>query len=199
MPRCRCLLPLVFLVFWAGCFPVASLVPFHDPENVVYEPRLVGAWGDSACGTPEWTFSHLGDSTYRVTVVEDSARDGSMLGRLVRVRNALLLDLYPDLDSVLVKDRSGLVSAYLAPLHVIIRLDLTGPNLTISHLDDSWLEEHLERSPNAIRHATIDETVILTAPAHDIRAFIGRHLEDEGAFEKFGNYVRCAESGAGSG
>lgn len=202
LPR-RLLGPTLSLVLGlaSGCVPVFSVYPLYTEKDEVREPALMGAWGRDTFSPPEWIFSPGEGPEYRVGLRgdEDSVVvDSAFVGRLVRLRGVLLLDLYagswnPD-SSVLACVSREYALLLMAPVHVIFRVDCTDSSLTLSHLSDTWFDHYIDAFPRAAHY--LKGGPLLTGTTDEIRAFLSRHLEEEKMFETYGSYVRVASAPA---
>ena len=183
-----------------GCVPVFSVYPLYTERDVVLEPALEGAWGDSAEAFPAWAFWKGKGSEYHVALPIDSTTlDSTLVGHLVRLRGALLLDLDATAWTPDSTERAFMERRYaymlLTPVHAIFRVACTDTSLTLWYLDDEWLKGYLSQHPRSVRFAMVNDSPLLTGSTEEVRAFVARHLDEKDAFHIYGNpYVRCARS-----
>ena len=95
------LLPVILLVvFSAGCWTL-SLHPLYFPEDVTFEPALIGSWGDPDDKDGEiWRFEESTENTY--CLIMEYREEGSSITstssfdvHLVRLGDDLFFDFYP--------------------------------------------------------------------------------------------------------
>ncbi len=163
----------LLMLFVVGCGPALSLHPLYTDEDVVFNPALVGSWGDSS---DNLIFRQMEDNLYSVTFIAtfiSGSNDSLALeGHLLQLGNYMFMD---------VKSRETDVENLLAvPVHVFLRLSLEGDSLGIAYLDDSWLEENRA----GIKHELVDgKQILLTASTSELQDFVLEHAEDQEAFE----------------
>ena len=161
----------------------------------------MGAWGDSLTAPPWWIFSPGDGPEYHVALRSDSTVvDSAFVGRLVRLRGVLLLDLYrgpldPD-SSMLACIGPQFALTMSVPMHAIFRVECTGSNLEIGYLDDEWFDDYIKKFPRSVHYVKTDGGPMLTGPTDEVRAFLSRHLDDPHLFLDFKPLVRCASAPA---
>ncbi len=190
--------------FTTGC-TVRSLYPLYTAEDLVFEPRLVGAWPEKD-SQDTWIIRPSGQKAYEVTVsteprtrLRDSLRgtieaispsgerarevssSGSeekdrLKGHLVRLGNLRFLDLCPE----------GIDDSVAIPAHLFVQIRLEGDILRIALLDPEWLEEELARKQLAPAHVRLPGggagSIVLTASTKELQEFVMRHAGNERAF-----------------
>jgi hypothetical protein len=162
----------LIMLFAVGCGPALSLHPLCTVEEAVFDPALVGRWGDIDDDNGGWIFRQLEGNLYSVTLKENSADSLLPLeGRLVHLGKYTFMDVMAREDDI---------ENFLAiPAHAFLRLDLQGDSLGIAYLDDSYLSANC----NLIRHEVMDDNIILTASPRELQAFVLQCAEDVEAFE----------------
>jgi len=66
--------------------------------------------------------------------------------------------------------------------HTFAKVNFSGNNLEIMHLDVEYLEEIIKAKRLRLKHEIIDEDMVLTASTEDLRAFISKYGNDERLF-----------------
>lgn len=198
--KTKTLLFYVLAALLGGCVPVFSLHPLYTEKEVVFKKELVGVWADPNDPENTWEFKRNGESedAYRLIVnLEDDIR-GLFDAHLVDLKGKLFLDLFPaeegfeqtmaGLEEKAEDPNSTVWPAnffFLVPVHTFIKVDLTESTLTMRLTDDDLLEELIEKDPNAVKHAVLDEDrIILTASTRELQAFVLKYGDGDKLFEK---------------
>ena len=171
----------VLAVFLGGCV-VKSVYPFFTAKDVVFDTALLGTWSEN--GTAEdketWTFEKLGDKAYQATILSKSETN-RFETHLFQLKNQKFLDLCamerPD--------------GHL-PLHYVFKVQQVQPTLKISVMGAKWLENLLEKNPQAARHvlvpkepgATNSYDVILTGDTKELQELLLKYSNDTNAFSE---------------
>ena len=80
---------------------------------------------------------------------------------------------------------------HILPIHSFAYVKQIEPTLQIRFPSSDWLQELLEKTPDAIRHEKFGEDgIILTASTEALRTFWLAHLDTEGAFDALSNLQR---------
>ena len=165
----------VFL--WSGCLSL-SVNPLYDPESLVFEPDLVGLWGDPESPESEtWEFQRAGERSYRLVIREannlliDPRRDGVFEARLVRLEDQLFLDLFPEEPEGV----SEFFKSHIVPAHSIWKVNLEGHVLSLGVFDNSFVENSIQDGTIAVEHVKRDGVLVLTASTKDIQNLVSEH------------------------
>jgi hypothetical protein len=180
---------LVLMTVLAACV-VTSVYPFFTPQDVVFDPALVGAWAEAgSTNAPDelWRFEPAGGQAYQLTI-QDKEKRTEFDTHLFRLRGRLFLDLYP-------RERPD----HSLPLHYLLKVTRIEPTLEVNLLDYDWLKKVVEKDPQAIRHLVVPQTLgetgegtlVLTADTVELQKFILKHVKTEGAFGKGTVMNRC--------
>lgn len=172
---------LGLLVLLGGCLPVPSLHPLFTENDMVFEPALLGAWGEKEGEEAILTFEQLCDNAYELTYI-DNEKTSRYKAYLVRVGEFLFLDAYPDGEAF--KELAA-AEAHLpvVPTHIFVRVWLEGDALRIAYLDDEWLEAKIEAGEVQIAHERTGDYLVLTAAPKELQALVLQYAEDESAFD----------------
>ena len=172
-----------------GCVPVVSLHSLYTKENVVFEEKLLGTWVDDP-NSPEttWEFNRIEESknAYKLIFSDDKGQKGSFVANLVKLQNKLFLDVYPDELPWEPDDPNEAKwlynSFFLIPVHTFIKIDSIEPQLKMRLTDDDKMAKLLKEDPNAVKHTSIEDRLILTASTKELQAFVLKYAEDNRVF-----------------
>ena len=177
-----------------GC--VRSLHPIYTKSDVIFREDLIGTWKQADQETT-WQFTESmeddRDRAYRLVLTDDKARSGVFLAHLVKLNDALFLDLYPVAPR---EESSDFYKFHFQRVHTFLRLELRGENLLLAMMNPYWLEQHLRDHPDAISHTMVTplghpptsdddnafERLMLTASTDQLQGFLRKHADDEHAF-----------------
>lgn len=185
-----------------GCVPILSLHPLFTDENVVFEEKLLGTWIEgSEPGELTWEFASL-DSTaaeklqeqfgdqvktfYRLNITDKEGRKGSLVACLVKLKDRLFLDIFPDKlpsgETDMEEAKLMYNAFFFVSAHTFLRVDSIGEELTLRLTVEDRFKELLEANPNAVAFTRIDDRSILTASTKELQAFIAKYAGDERLF-----------------
>ena len=164
------------LMLLSACIP--SVNPFYTEKDLVFDPRLVGAWGNPDDKDESWLFAVATNKTYQLTVTEDEGKHGEFVAHLFQLKEHLFLDVTPR-KVELREDQSSMVAAALIPGHLILRVRSLEPELKLDWVDWDWLKDYLEAHPTALKHRRDDtpDSIVLTAESRDLQRFVLKHLK----------------------
>lgn len=168
------------LLLLSGCI-VQSLHPLYTDENVIFDTRLIGQWSEE--GSEEiWEFSRLDEKRYGCVVYVDEDEKGMLEARLLTIKGKMFLDFFPTEPDW----PSGIFyQLHLMPVHTFAFVEQIEPTLQIRFPNIDWLQELLEKNPDAIRHEKRgNHDVILSASTEVLQTFWLAHIDTEGAFDK---------------
>ena len=172
-----------------GCVPVLSLYPLYTKEDVVLEKKLLGTWVDDV-NSPEttWEFNRIDEpeNAYKLIFTDEDGKKGSFVAYLLKLQDRLFLDIYPS-DLPWEPDDPNKMdwpynSFFLVPAHTFLRINSIEPQLKMRLALESKIEELLTEDPNAVKHMTIGERLVLTAPTRDLQAFVLKHVDSDKLF-----------------
>lgn len=177
------LLVALFAMLGGGC-ATPSVHPLYSDDAIVYEPALVGTWGQEH-----------NDQTYSIT------RVGKVYHLLVRDRDAqkqkqwefevrlVRLGDHRFADVAAVEEERDAHEEHWGPLfvptHMFARFAVSGDTLTVWTLRHEWLKERLERREVTLAHTRLSPGVILiTATTAELQEFMRTHSGNPLAFDK---------------
>jgi hypothetical protein len=172
-----------------GCVPVLSLNSLYTEENVVFDQKLLGTWVDDP-NSPEvtWEFERLEEpnNAYKLVFSDKDDKKGSFIVHLVKLQNRLFLDVYPGELPWEPDDPNEVKwlynSFFLIPAHTFMRIDSIEPQLKMRLTDDDEMAELLKEDPNAVKHISIEDRLILTASTKELQAFVLKYAGDRRVF-----------------
>lgn len=162
----------------ASCTP--SIHPLYTPEDVVFDPALVGQWSGNNFHI---TFTRHGEKAYRFVHTDKNGQEGVFVAHLLELDGHRFLDLFPEhkLDG---KESNTFYEFHLLPTHTFMRVDQITPTLQMAPMNPKWVEEFVTQHPEAISHEITGKRIVLTAPTEDLQAFVVEHAETDDAFGK---------------
>lgn len=167
-----------FLLALAGC--VQSLHPLYSADDLIFDPQLLGCWTDQA-GQETWIFRPRSEQAYSFIYLDEQAKSGEFIARLLQVGEHRFLDLYPaDLKT----PHNSYYNYHWLPVHTFLRLRQDDAGIQIELLKPDWLKQELQANPAALKHEQRGSTIILTATPKELQAFLILHANAPGAWEK---------------
>jgi hypothetical protein len=189
------------VLFTPGC--LMSWNPFYTAQTSVFEPGLVGTWGD-ATESVTWKFERPDPSApvYRLTDTRpaekvDFFRPGSPTGQppkvsatfeahLFRLGDTVFLDLYPDETSGQV---NALFAFHLAGTHTVWKIVLRPTQIEVAAPDDSYVQRLLDDKGLNLSHvrrqhpAPLGDDVLVTAETAALQKALASIATVREAFE----------------
>ncbi len=178
-------------VVLAGCI-VPSVYPYYTEKDVVTDPALLGSWvkaGGDANDKSSWLFEKSGEQAYKATIVDNETNFYSV--HLFKLKDQMFMDAM-----LLLKSGAGI------PPHYLMKVAQIQPTLKTATVNYQWMDEYLEKHPDAIRHTiALDDPqdtntahTVLTAETKELQKFFLKHLDDTNLFGDFDEMKR-ADSG----
>ncbi|MDD5087267.1 MAG: hypothetical protein PHI18_00515 [bacterium] len=157
-----------------GCLTV-SLQPLYTDKDIVFEPLMIGRWGDPDDDRKEqWVFEDAGDDSYTVTLQEDGTAKAAFEGRLLRLGDHLFLDLFPKPSG----GNDGFYNSHLVPAHSIWRVEISKGSLRLAIMKRDWLELEMREGRLNLPHEDRKEALVLTASTPELQNLVRSHLEE---------------------
>lgn len=171
---------LLSSLLMVGC--VRSVHPFVSESQRVFDPALVGLWTQVTESDDKQTFAITGDAEakqYQVLYKDGDGKTGGFVVQLAKIGDQTLADVYPkDLKTA----DSGVYGAHFMPLHSFMLVSYNAGSLKFRAMDPNWLRKQLEAQPALLKHETIEDQIILTAPTQQLQEFVLKHVTSEGAY-----------------
>lgn len=186
---------ILIALFLAGC--VRSIYPLFMENDLVYKDELLGVWKEKE-GKNTWIFEKGTGKNYILLHHEaeftgspgskipgDTAKFAAQLGKLGKY---FFLDIYPESPNTKVKN--DFFNFHLLPLHTISRIWIGADTLRLSMLDNDWLARMIDSRAFRIKHARLNDQLILTASTQELQRLAVRYAENKKAFPRPGELYR---------
>lgn len=164
-----------------GCVP--SLHELYTEDTLVYDPALVGAWGEK---DSTWTFKgDPNEKSYDILVTEtgdNKTKESKLIGRLVELDGKRYLDIFPQKDVEL--NVGAWVSAGLLRAHLFMKTEIKDDTLLLAVMKPEVLEKLIEKDPAAVKHEKTEDRIVLTASPKELQEFIKKNAATEDFFDK---------------
>jgi hypothetical protein len=181
-----------FAITLAGCIP--SLHPLYTPKDVIYDPKLIGAWTEpnsSDWGT--WEFRVATEpNSYTMIFTDKDKKIGSFKVHLLKLDKTLFLDIFPGNDSNL-QQLNSLYAMHLLPAHTFMKIDQIEPTLKMRFMDAKNFAKRLEKEPKLLKHEILEDSgaeIVLTASTKELQEFMRKHANDKDVFGEPSNMKR---------
>ena len=175
----RWLWPVCVALLLTGC-GVPHTRTIHMPDEVVYDPLLVGIWETTVEGRLKLTFDVSkwpdDDNSYRFVVNAEHQKEPVCEGRSYLSR---------------IDDRQYLTvgsadNEQQVPRYNTIVVDEWQPQLQVRILNRQWLLRTIKAGPTVITHQGFPNgDFLITATTEELRAFFQKHLKVDAAWENF--------------
>lgn len=203
------LLLLMPIFLLSGCY-LKSVHPLVKPEASIKIPNLAGSWQE---GNDRWTFIWDKESVpdtmsiadidlaflTKPNSIEDINCDEHLCGYLllhediqsakvdsnlffanfVELGEHIYMDLYP----VDIRD-SDLIELHYFPVHTFSRIEILEDSLSIKFFKAKWIEDQIMKNKVRIKHEKLENSVLITAPTHELQKFISKYGHIAEAYEK---------------
>ena len=185
----RKLLFYLLAALLGGCVPVMSLHPLFTKEHIVFEEKLLGTWTDDP-NSPEatWEFKRIDEpeKAYKLIFSDDKDKKGLFVAHLVKLDDRLFLDAYPAELPCEPEDSNktdwSYNSLFLIPAHTFIKVESIEPQLKIRLTLESKMEELLKEDPDAVKHTSVGDRLVLTASTKELQGFVLKYADDDRVF-----------------
>ena len=178
--------PFGVLLLLSGCI-VRSMHPLYTDENAIFDARLLGQWTEEN-SKEIWEFSKQDEQRYKCVVYEDEGEQSILEAHLLEIKGKMFLDFFPTESDW---QEGVFYQLHILPVHSFAYVKQIEPTLQISFPSSDWLQELLEKNPDAIRHEKLGEDdIILSASTEALQTFWLAHLDTEGAFAELSNLQR---------
>ena len=165
---------VVGLALLSGCW-VLSIEPLYTNDDLIFDPSLIGVWGDSTgMSEDNWTFEREDSISYRLIVREKDKPEGTLEAHLVHLSGILFLDLYPEFS----ESNNEFHASHTIPAHSFWRVSITGDTLSLHYLDADWMERKIEAGEITIANIRPDDAVVLAAPTGELQQLVYQHADE---------------------
>lgn len=177
---------LLSFIFISGCI-VRSLNPLYTEKDIIFDPELLGIWGDPNDEKIKWEFTRSNKNAYKLVHTDEQGDKAEFEVHLVKLGSHKFLDIY--LTSLGGDELAGKLNNFgllhLWPMHSFMLVESIGDELVLKYFSVNWLKDKLEDDPKAVQHVRVgkkpDESYLLTAPPEELQSFILENVDD--AFE----------------
>jgi len=167
------------LLTLAGCV-LTSVYPYYTAKDLVFEKKLVGRWmpAESEGTNDFWEFSRADTNLYYTLTMRDGNGPKTFQAHLFRLKQRTFLDALPT------EEHDDFV-----PPHYLLQVVQSEPTLKMTMLNPGWVDELLEKEPEALRHIHVAEgqgqkRLVLTANTAELQKFILKHADNTNAFRE---------------
>jgi len=167
------------LLALTGCIPVA-LHPFYSEKDLVFDPSLVGVWGEKESDTNHWAFTKAQDQSYDLVITSDG-KSARFDAHLLKLGTNLFLDIFPNETSFKESSLNDVYAIHLVPVHSLARVTEIGRTLNLAFMDPDWLKKTLQQDPGLIRHEKTSaphDQLVLTASTRELQGFVLKYLNE---------------------
>jgi hypothetical protein len=186
LPDRRLLIALLAILLLSACIP--SLQPFYTEKDLVFEPALVGSFGEKD-GSATWTFTKSADREYNLTI-KDKEKSSSFVTHLFKLGNDRFIDLYAVKESLDDSPREDFFKATLVPGHLALKVSSFSP-LTLQVMDEDGMKEYLKSNKGAVAHTFIEsDRLVFTGSSEQMRDFLKRISSEEKCWGKPGEFQK---------
>ena len=164
-------------------------------ENLFFDSALLGVWTDSD-SKETWELTKAGEKVYKLVYTDEDGKKGEFTANLLKVDGKTFMDLTPAEPNL---PQNDFYKEHFLPTHTFALVSQTAPTVQISFLEPEWLRKFLVKKPTALRHAKMEDEILLTASPKELQKFLLDHLNTEGAFAKPISLKRKSEPSVGAG
>ena len=136
------------------------------------------------------------EKQYKLVYTDEDGKSGEFTAHLLKVEGKTFLNLTP-VEPIL--PQNDFYKGHFLATHTFALISQTAPTVQISFLEIKWLKKFLIKKPTALRHAKMEDEILLTASPKELQKFLLDHLNTEGAFAKPISLKRKSEPSAGAG
>lgn len=178
------LLILGSIVFLSGCVP--SLRGIANEKNTVYDKGLLGFWANDD-GDDTWEFVKEGENVYRLEVTDEKGKKGRFVVKLVKVKELMFLDLFPDKMECPAND---FYQIHFVPAHTFIITERKNDKLILSMMAPNETNKFLKENRKAAKHEQFDDRLLLTGSQKQLIKFLHAQSGNDKIFPKPQTYIR---------
>ena len=169
-----------------GC--VFSLYPLYTANDLVYDSKLEGVWGEPG-KQDVWKFEkqlqrkieankNMDEKKYLLTYTE-SGEARKMQGHLTRLDANLFLDIFPEELDI----KNSFFESQFVPVHTYAKVKITGERIELYFLNKDFLDKLLDQNTIRIKHETLDSYKVITASTDELQKFIKKYANRKELFE----------------
>lgn len=183
-PCTALLLVLAAMLGGLGGCATPSVHPLYTDDTIVYEPALVGTWGQKD-DAQTYSITRVG-KVYHLLVKDHDPKKPQQWEFEVRL---VKLGDHRYADVAAAEEERDAHEEHWGPLfvptHMVARFAVSGDALTVWTLRHEWLKERLDAREVSLAHTRLGPGVILiTATTAELQAFLRAHADNPLAFDK---------------
>ena len=163
-------------VLLGGCLP--SLHQLHTDETLIFEERLVGKWKTE--DDEIWEFRKAGEKEYEMRLLDNEWKEGRFEAHLIELEGMMFLDIFPDTEAL--EDMQDYYKMHILPAHTFMKVDQIDPNLQLRMMSPDAVWKILEDDPTLLKHESVDDGGVLTAPTEQLQKFVVEYANVEDVF-----------------
>jgi len=172
----RGLLALSLLL--TGC--VVSTDAVVPESEAMFDPRLLGTW-EEVGGTDRAVVSRAAANTYAIAYTNDKGKTGRFEGRLGRMGERPVLDVWPTPREHDIPDPYG---SSLLPGHVLLALEIDTNQVNVATLEPDSLAAALRSGAVRLAYERSDDRLLLRATTGQLRAALREFLARPAAWRQ---------------
>jgi len=158
-----------FSMLLGACAP--NFFPLYTQDTTVYDPNLTGLWkSDTAI------FHVSADNktkVYSIAVFElDDKKASRLQGHLVELAGRQMMDVELEANQQAIDNLGGYVKFHLLPVHYILWIQKTSPDLVVAPVDGEKLQKALKEKPgwiSVVDGSKNDMPMLITASTKDLQ------------------------------
>jgi hypothetical protein len=187
MKRVLALLPLLLL--FVGC--VQSLQPYYKPDQLFYDPNLVGKWTDADQQNNIVVTGDPANKAYNVVLTDEKGKTGRFVVHLAKIQDQMIADIYPaDLQEGDLKANDE-YALHLVPVHSFMVVEYSPPDLRVRQMDSDWFGKYIKAHPDEVPFSDLgSDRPVLVGTTDQVQAFVLKHIKDKGALGDAQDVIR---------
>ena len=171
------LLSVVAALITLSACGVGSVSGYVTADDAESEPRLAGTWQDAKAKESAVITAGAVKGSYEIVYTAEDAKVGRFHGRLGRIGAIRILDVEP-VDPA--PQANDVYRSLLLRAHGVIIIDSVTNVLAFRLMDADSLKAYLNRHPDSVRHALVDNYVLLTGSSEEVRGFLAQFARQSG-------------------
>lgn len=155
---------LTAALFTTACAGLLSVEPLATDNNAIFDPALLGVWGDLDGSNSVLVYVREGEKrSYDILWVDTKDYDTCHLeGRLVPIGGQRILDLTS-------RDKSNVL--FGIPGHALVYLSSLDNGLQLQFLDSKWLQEKVQQS-KLLGHSQLEGQTTIMGTTVQLQDFV---------------------------
>jgi hypothetical protein len=167
----------------SGCL-VQSIDPYYTDGSITDIPALKGQWtlveeqGKKLQPVKAWVFE--GD---KIITYAERVSEGVLRAKCFKVGDSLFMDTYPD-DPDEKANKWWVMHVF--PIHVLTKIELQDDHLTLTPINESWMQDALKNGTLALPHIRQkgENSVLFTASPEQWMEFLKKYAANKSVFDE---------------